>query len=47
MVEKDSFDFCRHSNGILLALFRRVRCLEKGELKILVFCLKSTINPFS
>ena len=34
MKDKDSFDFPRHSNGVLLLFFISVHCLEKWELKI-------------
>ena len=29
MEDKDSFDFCGHSDGILLLLIKGVHCLEK------------------
>ena len=44
MEDKDSFDFRGHSDGILLLLIKGVHCLEKWELKIPAFCLKSVIN---
>ena len=45
--DKDSFDFCGYSNGILLLLIKGVHCLEKRELKISAFCLKSVIYLLS
>ena len=47
MEDKDSVDFCRHSDGILLLLINGVHCLEKWELKISAFCLKSLIYLLS
>ena len=47
MEHKYSFDFRRHSDGILLLLFINVHCLEKSELNISSFGLKSIINLFS
>ena len=47
MEDKDSFDFCGHSNGILLLLIKDARCLEKWGLKISAFCLKSVVNLLS
>ena len=47
MEDKDSFDFRGHSDGILLLLIKGVHFLEKWELKISAFCLKSVINLLS
>ena len=47
MKDKDSFDILGHSDGILLLLIKDVHCLEKWELKISAFCLKSVINLLS
>ena len=47
MEDKDSFDFCGHSDGSLLLLIERVHCLEKWELKISAFCPKSVIHLLS
>ena len=44
MEDKDSFDFHGHSDGILLLLIKCVYCLEKWELKISIFSLKSVIG---
>ena len=45
--DKGSFDFCGHSDGILMLLIKGAHCLEKWELKISAFCLKSVINLLS
>ena len=37
MEDKDSFDFCGHSDGNLLLLIKGVHYLEKWELKISAF----------
>ena len=47
MEDKDSFGFCGYSDGILLLLIKGVHCLEKWELKISAFCLKSVIYLLS
>ena len=38
--DKDSIDYLRHFDGLLLLLFISVYCLEKWILKISAFCLK-------
>ena len=45
--DKDSFDLREHSDGILLLLIKGEHCLEKWELKISAFCLKSVIYLLS
>ena len=47
MEDKDSSDFCGHSDGSLLLLIERLHCLEKWELKISVFFPKSVIYLLS
>ena len=47
MEDKDSFDFCGHSDGILLLLIKGVHYLEKSEFKISAFCLKFVIYLLS
>ena len=47
MEDKDSFDFCGHSDGILLSLIKGVHYLEKSEFKISAFCLKFVIYLLS
>ena len=47
MEDKDSNDFCGHSDGILPLLTKGVHCLEKWELKISAFSLKPVINLLS
>ena len=47
MEEKDSFNFRGHSDGTLLLLINDRHCLEKWELKISTFCLKSVISLLS
>ena len=50
MKDKDSFEFCGHSDEILLLFFKSTHCLEKWELKIsffFFFIWKSLINLFS
>ena len=45
--DNDSFDSRGHSDRILLLLIKGVHCLEKWELKISAFCLKSVIYLLS
>lgn len=47
MKDKYPFDFQGHSEFIWLVLFLSAHYLEKWELNIPAFCLKSIINLFS
>ena len=47
MEDRDSFDFRELSDWILLLLITVVHSLEKWELNISVFCVKSVINLLS